>query len=411
MRMSLRMAGAACLLGLVLTACESGSSPLDPTSPRRVGPEAAVDLDIPLLVTTNAGLALRNMDEGIVALEAKLERRVTTIEDRRALVSLYLARFRILGVLNDLDRAQALSVVESSAPDARLMKARVLMTRHHFAEAEMLLNQMGQSNVARDELLATAFLATGRASEAQVLLDQLPTSFSVVFIQAGALAELGAFEEADARYVDALKMYRDVSPFPVAEVYFRRGVMWAEMAERPELGAAMYAEGLKVLKSHVTMSIHAAELIAEAGRVDEAINLLEALTQSTDEPELDAVLGELYTLVATDPADPRVELAQASIRAAAEEYDRRLNLYREAYLDHGSEFWAGPGEDPSRALLMALENLALRPHQRAFSLALDAAEQAGDEQVLCQLVQRLQDYPVTHPSLELRRAQWVSLCL
>ena len=47
------------------------------------------------------------------------------------------------------------------------------------------------------------------------------------------LADLGEFDEADRIYRQALREYRDVSPFAVAWVCFQLGVLWGELV--PEI--------------------------------------------------------------------------------------------------------------------------------------------------------------------------------
>jgi tetratricopeptide (TPR) repeat protein len=47
------------------------------------------------------------------------------------------------------------------------------------------------------------------------------------------LADLGEFAVADRAYRQALRVYRDVSPFPVAWIWFQRGVLPGELIRRP----------------------------------------------------------------------------------------------------------------------------------------------------------------------------------
>ena len=52
---------------------------------------------------------------------------------------------------------------------------------------------------------------------------------------------------------DALATYRDVSPFPLAWIAFQRGVMWAEMADRPDLARPLYEEAVRRVVRQVAM--------------------------------------------------------------------------------------------------------------------------------------------------------------
>ena len=64
----------------------------------------------------------------------------------------------------------------------------------------------------------------------------------------------------------------------------------------------------------------------------------------------------------------RTEEAQAWRDHAEACYDELLARHPEAFADHAAEFWITIGGDPSRALLLARENLALRPTARAREL-------------------------------------------
>lgn len=69
------------------------------------------------------------------------------------------------------------------------------------------------------------------------------------------------------------------------------------------------------------------------------------------------------------------------IGAAHRRYDELLGKHRLAFADHGAEFFTGPGADPARAL----DNLANRETGRAYAIAIEAADAAGDTASLCAL--------------------------
>jgi len=316
--------------------------------------------------TTSAELALRNLDLRIESLDAT--------DQREARVDHLLLRSRMLGSYADLDRAAALG--QDDAP-ARV-QAAVASARHEFRDALALLASEGAEPDAR----LAAELAVGEASKVAQALEGR-TDLGGLSLRAGALAELGRFEEADAAFVEALVRYRDVSPFVVADLYFRRGVLWAEQAGRAELGQAMYARGLEVFPMHATMSVHMAELEAEGGDAPGAIARLRSLEARTSEPEVDALLGEL--LVARgDEAEGQAAIAKAKAR-----YEELLDRHPAAFWDHGSEFFAGPGQDPDRALELARANFENRPTERAELLVLEAAQAAGAEALVCERVAQL----------------------
>ena len=69
--------------------------------------------------------------------------------------------------------------------------------------------------------------------------------------------------------------------------------------------------------------------------------------------------------------------AAALTASAAAQYDLLLTSHRHAFVDHGSEFFMGPGADPQRAYEMAVENYGNRPTERALTLVINAAAGAG----------------------------------
>jgi tetratricopeptide (TPR) repeat protein len=46
-------------------------------------------------------------------------------------------------------------------------------------------------------------------------------------------ADMGEWDDADRTYRRALRAYQDVSPFPLAWVYFQLGALWGELVPRP----------------------------------------------------------------------------------------------------------------------------------------------------------------------------------
>jgi hypothetical protein len=364
------------------------------------------DLAMPMIRTTSSELAIRNLDAEVDALQLRLESAAgrpqieSTVE---RLLDRLLLRAQVLGRLDDLDRAQELAERPDLGPDtATQLRARIASARHAFSD---VLAGPSSTRTERRRRQA-ALIAVGRASE---VADELAAAaesgeFGARVLWAAAAAELGRFAEADAALVSALTDYRDVSPFVVGQLYFRRGVMWAEQAARPDIGLRMYAAGLAVLPEHPTMAVHMAELEWEEGQPETARRRLETLPDEVSDPEVDGLLAELYA------EEGRTEAAALRVAAARRRYDALLERHRLAFADHGSEFFAGPGGDPERGLALALDNLANRPDQRAYLLALDAAEAVGDRTTACRLVDALADAPVTRVELVRRLAALRSGC-
>jgi len=212
-------------------------------------------------------------------------------------------------------------------------------------------------------------------------VDRAPT-LEHLGLLANAEAALGEFDAADEHYQAALDTLHDVSPFPVAQLSFQRGVMWAEQAHRPERALAFYAEAVRRFPEYVVANVHLAELEAATGRRDAAIERLRPLAERSrlpgHDPEPLGALAEL--LLARDPNDGA---AAPLIEGARQGYEGLLAGNRTAFLDHAAEFFGGPGGDKPRALELARENLALRRTPRAYGLAIESAFGAGDTAAAC----------------------------
>lgn len=345
------------------------------------GPEMAIEQapEIVALKTTDGALATRRLDLDIADAERRFER--TGGEWGARLVSLLLLRARAFGSYTDLDRAAALAATVPAAA------SEVDSARHRFEDVLTRSPQGPSADAARIAVGRAEEVVDGLVAEAsahQRLSDQV--------LAAAALSELGDIEGADAQYLAALRSYRDVSPFIVAELYFRRGVLWAEIAGRSDWGRQMYEQGLEHLPGHVTMSVHLAEIEAENGEVQRAQARLEALLEAgTEDPEPHVRLAELT----------RAEASQAHVTEARRIYTSLLERHPEAFWDHASEFYREAGADPDLALQLAQLNLQARVTDRALGLAVAAAVAADRADVGCALVR---DYPRTPKRASTREA-------
>ena len=128
------------------------------------------------------------------------------------------------------------------APDdgtAWLARARTRATFHRFAEALADLDAAGRRGADRaalDAERAAILQAIGCYAEALVLrrtaAERRP-DFTTLGALAVLEAERGEVAEAERLFTEARRRYRGVSPFPVAELDFRRGLMWLGRARPP----------------------------------------------------------------------------------------------------------------------------------------------------------------------------------
>ncbi len=365
----------------------------------------ADELPLPLPKTTSSSLAILNLDD---AVERGRTAWQTSGEPESAgiYVDGLLGRFAVFGSVADLDDAKDVAddLALDARPEAARIRSRVASARHAFAEAvEDLEGAKVVDGRDRPEARAALALAVGRPDDALAWLESARQSFGATLLAAGARAAQGRFQAADELFVAAIDGYDNVSPFPIAEAYFRRGVMWSEQAGRPDLGRRMYEAGLRHLPEHVTMAIHLSELDLEAGDARSALDRLIPLHARSDDPELAAMSAELE--MGTDD--------QAAVRwrqVAEERYRARLESHRRAYLDHASEFFRGLGDDPELALELARENLRHRPTERAQLLVLLAAEAAERTDVACGLVEDLDVRSIVNVELAETHARLAGRC-
>jgi hypothetical protein len=301
------------------------------------------------------------------------------------LANLLLARAQFVGTYDDLARAEQLAstLLANGAENdaaARLLAARVKGGLHDFAAAAK--HRLAANPAAPADALTS--VATGDNLEGAHALATTAArdqpSLQSVSALASVEAALGHYELADTLYQDSLESYRDVSPLPVAWVQFQRGVMWSEMAAQPERALPLYQDAVRRLPGYVTANVHLAELEYQRGEHSQATRRLEDLVANAtlQDPEPLGLLGEWLQ---SGDAQRSTEL----IRNASARYEQLLARFPLAFLDHGAEFFAGPGRDPSRALRLALRNLENRRTPRAFQVAIQSATAAGDSAKACQL--------------------------
>jgi len=341
-------------------------------------PGAAADV-LPIdRATTAASTAWSNLDGAIEGLRARWTRH-GRVQTRRALVEHLLLRARFTGRADDLAESERLAeaaVVEERTADAHRLRAGVHGALHRFDEALADLDAAADlgAEVATD--VAILHIALGRdLAEAH---DTLRTravedpSYETLTNWGTAEAALGRWSEADALYVEAAMTYRNVSPFAVAWVDFQRGVMWAERAGIDGVSGDLYEAAVTRLPGYVTATVHLAELQPTR----DAARGLRAVSDVDGDPEPFAVLAERL-------ADDAPAEADQMRRKAERTYGDRLGRWPLAYADHAAEFYLGAGDEPERALELAALNLDNRQTDRAFDLAIRAADAAGDLDLAC----------------------------
>ncbi len=338
------------------------------------------------LRTTDGVIALGNLDAQIsgeyrLAAKAKL-----TVAQSSGIIELIAQRGQFLGQISDYEKAAALAeeLVRENPENglAYLARARTYSIFHKFSAALADIEtaeRLGVKGARVDSARASILQATGHYAEAlnirQRLKEKRPDIGSVSAL-ASVHAEQGEIDKADALFTAAPSFYRDVSPFPIAWLYFQQGVMWMRNEDYPR--AREFLENAHArLPAYKAVQGHLAEVEAEMGNRPRAIELLRPLAESADDPDYAAHLAEILF------QDGQPVEAEKWRAAAAARYDELMSLHPEAFADHATEFWLAAGGDAKKALGYAEANLKLRPTPRAHELVLNAALKAGDTPKTC----------------------------
>jgi tetratricopeptide (TPR) repeat protein len=302
------------------------------------------------------------------------------------------------GDVQALDRLEALvsQLLEVDATSARiaLIQAQVASTTHRFADARHFLARADLAGAPPSEinhLLLNIDQACGvNLGEA---LDQRretarKSGLTQDLIALGALlADLRQFTEADQTYRHALQRYRDVSPFPVAQVCFQLGMLWGELVPEPQVTRASqwYQTAIVRLPGYTKARVHLAEMYSSCGRIDDAQKILVPAIASGD-PEVHWRLADAMS------AQGKSADAEAHMQAARSGFESILERHLLAFADHGAEFYAGSGNDCHKALELARVNLANRPilpaFEQAHAIAVSAGEVGAASELLAEALKR-----------------------
>lgn len=371
-------------LVLSCVACDSVHQQPQPAAAVDPGPPPVAD--VIKRPTTDGELALKNLDTQIgVALDL-LEQDPDRLDLTIQAVGLLLTRIQYSGTYDDfglIDRLSAqMTQKHATQPESWLTRADFLSATHRFAEAHASLDRAEALGAPlQDERRAAYWLATGeqlaRVSSIRESALLKGETYKTLSNLAAVRAAQGTFDEADALYMRALTVYRDVSPLPVAWISFQRGVMWAEMANTPAWGKVMYQEAVRRLPTYVVANVHLAEIEYE-GEPQRAIARLQRVARVGFDPEPESRLASF--LETTEP-----EEASRFLRKARAGYETLLHDHEAAFRDHAAEFYLGAGNDPEKALSLALANLEERKNPRAYLVAINAARATGDQPLLCSL--------------------------
>ena len=320
---------------------------------------------------TDGTIALGNLGAQIEAVEVEVRASLGTIETRAGLVELLQLRGLIVGCIADYDRAEEIAeqlVRDAPAdPKALLSRARSRAGFHRFKDALADVDAAERLSLDAETAngeQAAIFQAIGRYDEALALREEATSrraNFENLAALVGLQAERDEIGEAERRYAQSCSRYRGVSPFPLALLDFQMGLLWMNAARLDEARRSFEAARRRV-PAYAPALGHLAEVEAELGEIDFAVDRLRSLALSSDDPDYAAQLARIL-----DDAGCDRESREWRALAAAR-YDELVANRPEAFADHAAEFWLAAGADPDKALRLARMNVEIRNTPRARAL-------------------------------------------
>ncbi|MEV6057735.1 tetratricopeptide repeat protein [Streptomyces sp. NPDC052107] len=336
-------------------------------------------------VTTSGTIAVMNLHGQIDGLAVRLSRTGAgeaqaartavaahlAVAQGAALIDLLNLRGHVLGRVADYEQAAHLAdqLVQAAPEDgtALLARARTRATLHRFAEAAADLGAAdcgGADEATLNAERAVILQALGCHTDAMALIHRAEVGQSR-FTTAGALAvlhaERGQTTEAERLFDEARHHYQGTSPFPLAQLDFRRGAMWHREGDL-DAARSCYEAARRRVPGYAPALGHLAEIELSRGAFHAAVTLLRPLARTSDDPEYAAHLAEALHAVG------RVHEAKQWRERAAARYDELVSRHPEAYADHAADFWLTVGADADRGLQLAVQNLAFRQTARAHAL-------------------------------------------
>jgi hypothetical protein len=284
--------------------------------------------------------------------------------------------------------ANSLSAALPSSPGTALIQAQVSSFTHRFTDARRYLEQADIGGAPLDDIRLLKLNVDQACGEN---LDWVLDQRREIARSSGRLEDLaplgslltdmGEFIGAHQTYMQALRAYRDVSPFAPAGVCFQLGVLWGERLPEPNMARAAqwYERAIACLPNYTKARVHLAEIYSRSGQLAEPQALLIPVAGSGD-PEISWRLSEAMA------HQGKFADAEVHMQTARSGFESLLERHLLAFADHAAQFYGESGLDLRRALDLACLNVANRPTLRAFEQAHAIAVSAGDVTVATELL-------------------------
>jgi tetratricopeptide (TPR) repeat protein len=266
-------------------------------------------------------------------------------------------------------------VTQPDSAQSYLIAAQIASMVHHFDQARTLLAQAQLRDADPERVLRQQLSldqATGdnwpQALAARKVFAQQSQSIQDLVPLGALLADMGHYQEAEQAYLQAITQYRDLSPFALAWVCFQLGVLFGETIPEPDTARAAYwyQQAIHYLPAYTHARVHLSEIHLQASELHLAEALLLPIIESED-PEVSWRLAQIYA------KQGHACQAQQQVTRTRETYENLLEHHTLAFADHAVDFYLEEGDDPAKALSLALLNLDNRTTLRAFELAHEAA--------------------------------------
>jgi hypothetical protein len=358
----------------------ASASEARPQAPQRRSPLSQAELP-----TTSGAIAMSNLNAQIDGLSRRLDADPKSALVKEELIGLLSTRAQFAGRIADYERALSLAEeLVKEAPErgqGYLARAGARAALHRFEDALQDVAEAEKQKARPDHVRsqrASILQGLGRYDEARALRraasEARPTLVSLGG-EAALLGQMGKLDEAEQLFVEAQRHFRDVSPFPLAWLYFEQGSMW-ERASSPE-GAARARELFEAAVERLPAYAHAAAHLAAMSPYARGIELLRPIVEQADDPEYGAALSELLRRKG-DAAE-----ADALLTTAKARYDALTATHPEAFADHAARFWLNAGGDRQKALALAKKNVEVRKTEAAYDLLLMTALAASSKEEAC----------------------------
>lgn len=342
------------------------------------------DLDIAPLRTTDGEIAFINLESARLRSWDRFWPHPERSGIAEATIEYEQLKLQFAGDASALGRldslARCFAATDATSARSMLIQAKVASMAHRFADARYYLakaESAGAPPAEISDLRLTIDQACGENLDSVLDARRKAARNSgrlQDLVSLGALlADLREFAAADQTYIEALRSYQDVSPFPVAWVCFQLGMLWGELAAEPQgaRAAQWYRKAIDHLPGYTKARVHLAEIYTSEGALSDAEALL-APALSSGDPEVHWRLSDVLA------SQGKKAEAEEHMQAARNGFQVLLSEHLLAFADHGAEFYSGGEANYGRALHLARVNVGNRPTLGAYEQAHAIAVESGD---------------------------------